>query len=92
MTWPACMSAALIVCATWPAAAQVADESAVPRISVVELKQAIDARQVLVVDVRDPRSYADGHLPGAINIPLDELARKPALLKSAKTPIVAYCA
>jgi rhodanese-related sulfurtransferase len=47
---------------------------------------------VLIVDVRDAGSYAEGHLPGAINIPLGELQQKLATLKAAKKPIVAYCA
>ncbi len=92
MTWRACVLAAILVCAVTPAAAQVADESAVPRISVADLKKAIDAGQVLVVDLRDARSYADGHLPGAVNVPLDALPQKLAMLKGAKKPIVAYCA
>jgi rhodanese-related sulfurtransferase len=71
---------------------QVADETAVPRISVADLKKAADTGQVLIVDVRDAGSYAEGHLPGAINIPLDALQQKLATLKAAKKPIVAYCA
>ena len=74
-----------------PAAGQVADETAVPRISVADLKQAVDAGGVLVVDVRDAGSYADGHIPGAINVPLDTLPQKVAALKGAKKTIVTYC-
>ena len=74
-----------------PVAGQVADETAVPRISVSELKRAIDAGQALVIDVRDAGSYADGHLPGAINVPLEALPHKLAALKAAKKPIVTYC-
>jgi rhodanese-related sulfurtransferase len=75
-----------------PVLGQVADETAVPRISVADLKKAADTGQVLIVDVRDAGSYAEGHLPGAINIPLDALQQKLATLKGAKKPIVAYCA
>jgi len=75
-----------------PALGQVADESSVPRISVANLKTAADAGQVLIVDVRDASWYAEGHLPGAISIPLAELEQKLATLKAAKKPIVAYCA
>ncbi len=28
----------------------------------------------LVVDVRTPQEYAEGHLPGAVNVPLGEIA------------------
>jgi rhodanese-related sulfurtransferase len=75
-----------------PVLGQVADETAVPRISVADLKKAADMGQVLIVDVRDASSYAQGHLPGAINIPLEALQQKLATLKAAKKPIVAYCA
>lgn len=37
-----------------------------------------------VIDVRTPAEYASGHLPGALNIPLDELRRAlPALRQAA---------
>jgi rhodanese-related sulfurtransferase len=47
---------------------------------------------VLILDVRDAGSYAQGHLPGSINVPLESLQQKLATLRAAKTPIVAYCA
>jgi rhodanese-related sulfurtransferase len=75
-----------------PALSQTTDESAVPRISVVDLKKAADAGQVLIIDVRDAASYAEGHLPGAINVPLAELEQTLAMVKAAKKPLVAYCA
>ena len=74
-----------------PAAGQVADETAVPRMSVADLKEAVDAGRALVVDVRDAGSYADGHIPGAINVPLDTLPQKLARLRTAKKTIVTYC-
>ena len=74
-----------------PVLGQVADETAVPRISVADLKKAADAGRVLILDVRDASSYAEGHLPGAVNLPLETLQQKAATLKAAKTPIVAYC-
>jgi 3-mercaptopyruvate sulfurtransferase SseA len=92
MSWRAMVVAVFVLCAGWPAAAQVADESAVPRMSVADLKKAVDAGQVLVVDVRDPRSFTDGHLPGAVSMPLGELPKRLAALKGAKKTIVTYCA
>ena len=92
MSWRTFVLAVVVLCAGWPAAAQVADEAAVPRMSVADLKKAVDAGQVLVVDVRDSRSFADGHLPGAVNMPLADLQARAAALRGAKKPIVAYCA
>ena len=73
------------------ATGQVSDESSVPRISAADLKKAAAAGQVLIVDVRDPRSFADGHIPGAINVALADLPGQAAALKRAKKPIVTYC-
>ncbi|ADN76850.1 Rhodanese domain protein [Ferrimonas balearica DSM 9799] len=46
----------------------------------------------LLVDVRTPGEFAAGHLPGAINIPLDQLpGRLDELGDSKSQPIVVYC-
>lgn len=44
-----------------------------------------------VVDVRTPGEYLDGHYPGAVNIPLNELVQRLNEFKELKKPIVAYC-
>ena len=75
-----------------PVLGQIADEASVPRISLADFKKAVDAGQMLIVDVRDAGSYADGHVPGAILVPLADVAKKAPELKASKKPIVAYCA
>ena len=45
---------------------------------------------VTVLDVRPPEEYAAGHLPGAINIPMEELERHLDELNPSQE-IVAYC-
>ncbi|PCH93689.1 MAG: sulfurtransferase [Gammaproteobacteria bacterium] len=48
--------------------------------------------QPLLIDVRTEGEYADGHLPGAINIPHKELEQRLAELPTAKNNhIVLYC-
>ena len=44
-----------------------------------------------IVDVRTPEEFADGHYPGAINIPLNEVQQRFDEFKKLKQPIVAYC-
>jgi phage shock protein E len=44
-----------------------------------------------IVDVRTPQEYAQGHYPGATNIPLNELPQRLDKIKEMKQPIVAYC-
>ena len=44
----------------------------------------------ILVDVRSPREFTDGHAPAARNLPLDSLDRRTGTL-STGTPIVAIC-
>lgn len=44
-----------------------------------------------LLDVRQPWEYEEGHLPGAVLIPLGELPGRTAELDAAK-PLLAYCA
>jgi|SwirhisoilCB3_FD_contig_51_5075082_length_455_multi_1_in_0_out_0_2 rhodanese-related sulfurtransferase len=43
----------------------------------------------VVIDVRSPEDYAAGHVPGAENIPADELERHLAEIPKDK-PVVVY--
>ncbi|WP_163783028.1 rhodanese-like domain-containing protein [Myxococcus vastator] len=55
-----------------------------------EARRRVEAGATLV-DVRTPEEYAAGHLPGAVNIPVGELARRLGELGSPGTPLVVYC-
>ena len=53
------------------------------QIDVAELEARLgEETGLLVYDVRRPREYAAGHVPGAVSVPLDQLAREP----DARTP------
>lgn len=45
----------------------------------------------LLVDVRTPAEFADRHLPGAINVPVQELAGRLSELEPKTRPVVLYC-
>ena len=47
--------------------------------------------QKTFVDVRTPEEYAGGHVPGAINIPLDQVQNRLDEFRDMPKPIVAYC-
>jgi rhodanese-related sulfurtransferase len=64
----------------------------VPRITIDEVKALMASKQVLLVDVRDPQSFADGHMPGAINVPFDRIPDHVDTWKKEKRLIVTYCA
>jgi rhodanese-related sulfurtransferase len=73
-----------------PPAATVTEARRMPVSDVMSL-QAADL--ALVVDVRIERSFRAGHIPGALNVPLDEVeARAPEILSlAAGRAIVTYC-
>lgn len=55
-----------------------------------ELLARLARRDVVVIDVRPAEEYRSGHIPGALSVPLDELARRLRSLPKTKL-IVAYC-
>jgi 3-mercaptopyruvate sulfurtransferase SseA len=50
--------------------------SEVPRVSLADAKAAYDNSSAVFVDVRDAESYAQGHIPGALSIPLTEIPNR----------------
>jgi rhodanese-related sulfurtransferase len=62
------------------------------RLPMEEFKRLHQENAVVVVDVRDAESYAAGHIPGALSVPLDSVAKHAPKLKELKKPIVTYCA
>jgi rhodanese-related sulfurtransferase len=87
------LAALVVAAAATPLAGRQAPAgTAASRISITDFKKAFDAGTVVVLDVRDPYSYAEGHIPGAVLVPLDGLAKKAAELKAARKTIVTYCA
>ncbi|CEJ12555.1 Biofilm growth-associated repressor [bacterium YEK0313] len=59
-------------------------------ISREELVSRLMAGDVTLIDVRPEEEFRQGHLPGAVNLPLGELERRLAELSRAKE-VVAYC-
>jgi rhodanese-related sulfurtransferase len=55
-----------------------------------ELLLRVRSGKVTVLDVRPAEEYAAGHIPGAVSIPLDELAERLADLPTGQE-VVAYC-
>lgn len=43
----------------------------------------------LLIDVRDPSEYADGHVPGAMNIPVEALPERLDVVSNR--PVVVMC-
>jgi rhodanese-related sulfurtransferase len=57
-----------------------------------ELIGALRAGRIVLVDVLSPDSFATRHIPGAINLPVADIARRaPDVLPDRASPIVTYC-
>ena len=57
--------------------------------------EALAARpaDALVLDVREPQEYAHGHVPGAINLPLERVQElAPDVLPNKDAEVIVYCA
>ncbi|OXR99938.1 hypothetical protein AMR44_15680 [Shewanella algae] len=62
-------------------------EQMVPEVALTKVAQG-----AMLVDVRTPEEYAEGHLPEAVNIPFEQIAEAFAKQGIAKdTPVVVYC-
>ena len=55
------------------------------------IKELIKNPSTVVIDVRSPWEYEMDHIPGAKNIPLEEINSKVGEFKSYKSPVVLYC-
>jgi rhodanese-related sulfurtransferase len=66
------------------------DRSDLQAVTREQLRERLDAGDVVVLDVRAAPEYAAGHLPGAINVPTAELQQRLTHLPPDAT-IVAYC-
>lgn len=66
------------------------DNNAQNAVSLGELKQMIEAKNILLLDVRPSVEYEFGHITGAISIPMNELMANLKNIAKEKE-IVAYC-
>jgi rhodanese-related sulfurtransferase len=81
-------------------AAMLGTQIDAPRITQQEFKKLIAAKNVVIVDTRVADVFEAGHIPGALQLPLEgrltwpdeyEKTVVPQLLKTKK-PVVVYCA
>ena len=46
----------------------------------------------LLLDVRTPAEFREGHIPGSRNLPLDQIRRAEEVAAERETPLFLYCA
>jgi rhodanese-related sulfurtransferase len=67
------------------------DDAPYKNLTVAEYREKFGTAPHALIDVRTVGEYEDGHLPGAVNIPLDQLGRRLAEVPHDK-PIIVVCA
>lgn len=70
---------------------RVLDTGIFPGVVGGEAAHALVAAGITVVDVRTPAEFDRGHVPGAVNIPYDEMYRRYGELGPPSTPVLIYC-
>lgn len=45
----------------------------------------------VLLDVRTPQEYGEGHIPGSVNLPLQEINRIDEVVQEEDTPLFVYC-
>jgi Rhodanese-like domain len=73
-----------------PAPVVQGDKAEVRRIAAEDLREKHKANSVLVIDVRDAASFAGGHIPGALNIPMASVEANLDRIPKGRE-IVTYC-
>lgn len=70
-----------------------------PRITIQDFKKLVAAKNVVIVDTRVEDVFELGHIPGAVQLPLEGRLTWPEayektvrMLIASKKPVVTYCA
>ena len=66
------------------------DEAGVETISAAQLQPMVEDSSAILVDVRTPEEFAAGHMPGAINMPLDDFDPAAVPMEDGRETIL-YC-
>lgn len=57
-----------------------------------QAKQELDAdKSIILLDVRTPEEYAQGHIPGSVNIPLDQAKSISERFPDLSERLFVYC-
>ncbi len=56
-----------------------------------EVENMKSSKDTVLIDVRDDDEYKSGHIPGSINIPVDEIDSAEKTVVDHDTPILVYC-
>jgi hypothetical protein len=74
-------------CVVWPEGGGPG-ASPVPPVAALELR---DRGEAVLIDVRSREAYANGHIPGALNIALNEIEDHVAAIRRMERTPILYC-
>ncbi|MCS7177067.1 MAG: rhodanese-like domain-containing protein [Candidatus Kapabacteria bacterium] len=80
----------LLIAMGWSMAC--AQQSGIPTVSPEEVFRRLKDTSIVVLDVRTPAEFAEGHIPGARLIPVQELEQRLRELEPVRNKtVIAYC-
>ena len=56
-----------------------------------ELEEARNTAGAVIIDVRGSDEFAQGHIPGAINIPVEDIETISDIVPDKSAPVFSYC-
>ena len=68
----------------------MSDPGETPEVDVAEAVRAATEDGAVLLDIREPREWERRRIPGAVHIPMGDLAQRAGELDRSK-PIVVYC-
>ncbi len=66
------------------------NRSAVKTLPPQEVKDLLDSQAIHLIDVREAHEWNEGHIPGAVHLPLSELSARAGDLPQDR-PVIFYC-
>ena len=57
----------------------------------MSLKELIQSPDTRIIDVREPYEFAEEHIAGAVNIPLNSIPAHAEEIRNFHAPVVLYC-
>lgn len=60
-------------------------------IGVEDIQRIADQETTIILDIRDARAYADGHIPGAILVPLPGVEAAVPDILDLNVSVITYC-
>lgn len=55
------------------------------------IRSFLSTKGAVLLDVRTPEEYAEGHIEGSYNIPLQSIEKTQTIVKEKSTPLFVHC-